>query len=224
RGRARHSRGDRPRPSWRPESAPVHAHDAGARVHRAHGRPAAGTGGRGTGPAEAGLHADPARRGRRAAHAVVAGGDHPEPPPRRRRQGQRWLAHLLRAPGRVRPGWEPRPRAGRGDAKPHEAPANLKPVGTGPYRIVDFKPGDTIRAELNPSYHRPNWPFFDRLEMKGGGDAVSAARAVIQSGEYDFAWNVQVEDDILRRMEQGGRGRVDLADSGNVEHLAVNFS
>ena len=109
-------------------------------------------------------------------------------------------------------------------AKSREAPANLKPVGTGPYRIVDFKPGDTIRAELNPSYHRPNWPFFDRLEMKGGGDAVSAARAVIQSGEYDFAWNVQVEDDILRRMEQGGRGRVDLADSGNVEHLAVNFS
>src|SRR5207244_4572349 len=101
---------------------------------------------------------------------------------------------------------------------------NLKPVGTGPYRILDFKPGDTIRAELNPGYHRPNWPFFDRLEMKGGGDAVSAARAVIQTGEYDFAWNMQVENDILRRMEQGGRGRVDLADSGNVEHIAVNFS
>src|SRR5439155_1653784 len=50
-------------------------------------------------------------------------------------------------------------------AKSREAPANLKPVGTGPYRIVDFKPGDTIRAELNPSYHRPNWPFFDRLQM-----------------------------------------------------------
>src|SRR5207247_8971260 len=44
-------------------------------------------------------------------------------------------------------------------AKSREAPANLKPVGTGPYRIVDFKPGDTNRAELNPSYHRPNWPF-----------------------------------------------------------------
>ena len=91
-------------------------------------------------------------------------------------------------------------------AKSREAPANLKPVGTGPYRIVDFKPGDAIRAELNPNYHEPNWPFFDRLELKGGGDAVSAARAVIQTGEYDFAWNIQVEDDVLRRMEQGGKG------------------
>jgi peptide/nickel transport system substrate-binding protein len=107
-------------------------------------------------------------------------------------------------------------------AKSREAPANLKPVGTGPYRYVEFKPGDMIRAELNPNYHVPNWPFFDQLELKGGGDAVSAARAVIQTGEYDFAWNMQVEDDILRRMEQGGRGKVDIAVAGNIEHIQCN--
>jgi peptide/nickel transport system substrate-binding protein len=107
--------------------------------------------------------------------------------------------------------------------KSREAPANLKPVGTGPYRFVDFKPGDVVRAELNPNYHRPNAPFFDQFEMKGGGDAVSAARAVIQTGEYDFAWNMQVEDEILRRMEQqGGRGKVDIAVAGNPEHIQCN--
>jgi peptide/nickel transport system substrate-binding protein len=107
-------------------------------------------------------------------------------------------------------------------AKSREAPANMKPVGTGPYRIVDFKPNDVVHAELNPNYHVPNWPFFDRVEMKGGGDAASAARAVIQTAEYDFAWNLQVEDDILRRMEQGGKGRVDFTVSGNIEHVNVN--
>ena len=109
-------------------------------------------------------------------------------------------------------------------AKSREAPANLKPVGTGPYRIVDFKPGDSIRAGLNPNYHMPNRPFFDQLELKGGGDAVSAARAVIQTGEYDYAWNIQVEDDILRRMEQGGKGRADIAVGGNIEHIQCNFT
>jgi peptide/nickel transport system substrate-binding protein len=109
-------------------------------------------------------------------------------------------------------------------ARAREAPANLKPVGTGPYRIVDFKPGDAIRAELNPSYHEASWPFFDRLELKGGGDAVSAARAVIQTGEYDFAWNIQVEDDVLRRMEQGGKGRTDIAPAAGIEHLLFNFA
>jgi peptide/nickel transport system substrate-binding protein len=36
--------------------------------------------------------------------------------------------------------------------------------------------------------------------LKGGGDAVSAARAVIQTGDYDYAWNTQVEDEILLRL------------------------
>jgi len=107
-------------------------------------------------------------------------------------------------------------------AKSREAPNNLKPVGTGPYRFVDFKPGDIVRGELNPSYHVPNRPFFDQIEMKGGGDAVSAARAVVQTGEFDYAWNMQVEDEILRRMERGGKGRVDIVVGGNIEHIQLN--
>jgi peptide/nickel transport system substrate-binding protein len=107
-------------------------------------------------------------------------------------------------------------------AKSREAPANLKPVGTGAYRFVDFKPGDIVKGELNPDYHRPNRPYFDTIEMKGGGDAVSAARAVIQTGEFDYAWNMQVEDEILKRMEQGGKGRVQVTPGGNIEHIQVN--
>jgi peptide/nickel transport system substrate-binding protein len=109
-------------------------------------------------------------------------------------------------------------------AKSREAPANLKPVGTGPYRCVDFKPGDIVKGELNPGYHLANRPFFDTMEMKGGGDAASAARAVLQTGEYDYAWNMQVEDDILRRLEQGGKGRVNIWPTGNPEHIQCNFS
>jgi peptide/nickel transport system substrate-binding protein len=109
-------------------------------------------------------------------------------------------------------------------AKSREAPANLKPVGTSAYRFVDFKPGDVVRAEANPAYHVPNRPFFDTLEMKGGGDAVSAARAVLQTGEFDYAWNMQVEDDILRRLEQGGKGRVNIWPTGAPEHIQCNFT
>jgi peptide/nickel transport system substrate-binding protein len=109
-------------------------------------------------------------------------------------------------------------------AKSREAPANLKPVGTGPYKFVDFKPGDIVRAELNPNYHVPNRPFFDQFEMKGGGDAASAARAVLQTGEFDFAWNMQVEDDILKRLEQSGKGRVEVFPGANPEHVQCNLT
>ncbi len=109
-------------------------------------------------------------------------------------------------------------------ANSREAPQNLKPVGTGPYRFVDFQPGDLVKGERNPAYHVPNRPHFDTLEMKGGGDAVSAARAVIQTGEYDFGWNMQVEDEILTRLENGGaaRGRVVIVPSGAIEHIQLN--
>ena len=60
--------------------------------------------------------------------------------------------------------------------------------------------------------------------MKGGGDAVSAARAVLQTAEYDYAWNVVVEDEILKRLEEGGKGRVIFAPSGRVEFLICNLS
>ncbi|MBI2528080.1 MAG: peptide ABC transporter substrate-binding protein [Candidatus Rokubacteria bacterium] len=109
-------------------------------------------------------------------------------------------------------------------AKSREAPGNLKAMGTGPYRFVDFKPGDVVKGQLNPAYHLPNLPFFDTIEMKGGGDAVSAARAVLQTGEFDYAWNMQVEDEILARLEQGGKGRVNIWPTGDPEHIQCNFS
>jgi len=60
--------------------------------------------------------------------------------------------------------------------------------------------------------------------MKGGGDAASAARAVMQTGEYDYAWNMQVEDELLQRMERGGKGRVEIAWGGAIEHIVCNFT
>ena len=106
--------------------------------------------------------------------------------------------------------------------KSRDAPANLKPVGTGPYKFKDFKPGDMVAGEINTSYHMENRPYFDSIEMKGGGDAVSAARAVLQTGEFDFAWNMQVEDEILQRLEKGGKGHVVISPGGNIEHIQLN--
>jgi peptide/nickel transport system substrate-binding protein len=107
-------------------------------------------------------------------------------------------------------------------AKSRDAPTNLKPIGTGPYRFADFKPGDLVRGEINTNYHRENRPHFDSIEMKGGGDAISAARAVIQTGEYDYAWNMQVEDEILQRLEKGGKGVAVITAGGNIEHIQLN--
>jgi peptide/nickel transport system substrate-binding protein len=109
-------------------------------------------------------------------------------------------------------------------AKSRDAPNNLKPVGTGPYKFKNFTPGDLVQGVINMDYHQPNRPFFDAVDMKGGGDATSAARAVLETGEYDYAWNLQVEDELLKKMEAASKGHVALVEGGNVEHIQINFT
>jgi peptide/nickel transport system substrate-binding protein len=132
-----------------------------------------------------------------------------------------WAEALVGSTGAILPKHVFEPFMG---AKSRENPANTKPVGTGPYKIVDFKPGDTLRAEAYAGYHVPNQPFFDTLEIKGGGDATSAARAVLQTGEYDLAWNLAVEDDILKRLEAAGKGKMSFYTGSDIEFVALNVT
>ena len=98
---------------------------------------------------------------------------------------------------------------------------NLSPLGTGPYRITDFTPNEDAHYERNPFYRGPE-PYFDSVVIKGGGDAVSAARAVLEAGEADYAWNLQVDPAALAEMEAAGHGTVVTAFSSLVERLIIN--
>ena len=105
-----------------------------------------------------------------------------------------------------------------------EAPANQKPIGTGPYQVVEFKPGDIIIYEPNPNYWEADKPYFQRVELKGGGDATSAARAVLQTGDADYAYNLQVEANILKQLEAAGKGKVVASFGPYVERIMINFT
>ena len=98
---------------------------------------------------------------------------------------------------------------------------NTAPLGTGPYRIIGFKTNEEAVYERNPFY-RGARPYFDRVVLRGGGDAASAARAVLETGEADYAWNLQVEPEALAEMEAAGQGRLVSAFSSLVERIVVN--
>ncbi|HAO13137.1 MAG TPA: peptide ABC transporter substrate-binding protein [Planktothrix sp. UBA8407] len=103
-----------------------------------------------------------------------------------------------------------------------QAPGNLKPVGTGPYRVVEFKPGDVVIYEANPNFRAAKQLGFDRLELKGGGDAASAARAVLQTGDADYAYNLQVESNVLKPLESAGKGKVVSNFGALMERIMIN--
>jgi len=100
-----------------------------------------------------------------------------------------------------------------------------KPVGTGPYMVDSFSENDQVVYVVNPNYREPNKPFFEKVNLKGGGDAPSAAQAVLQTGDWDFAWNLQVEKSILDQMESdGGKGKVVTVAGTAVERVLIQFS
>ena len=98
---------------------------------------------------------------------------------------------------------------------------NTAPLGTGPYRIIDFKTNEEAVYERNPFYRGPT-PYFDRVFFKGGGEAIDAAGAVMERGEADYAWNLQVEPEALAGMEAAGLGKVVVAYASLVERIIVN--
>lgn len=101
---------------------------------------------------------------------------------------------------------------------------NFMPVGTGPYMVTDLRPEDTVTYVMNPNYRgiAEGKPFFGSVEIKGGGDAEAAARSVLEIGEADYAWNLQVAPEILAPMEAAGNGRLASAFTANVEHINLN--
>ncbi|MEZ4520164.1 MAG: ABC transporter substrate-binding protein [Thermomicrobiales bacterium] len=106
----------------------------------------------------------------------------------------------------------------------NDAPFNLEPIGTGPYKVVDFRPGDTVLFEINMDYFEAGKPHFDEVELKGGGDATSAARAVLQTGDVDYAVNLQVEAEILIQLSEGGVGELLTPEGPGLERIMINFT
>jgi len=101
---------------------------------------------------------------------------------------------------------------------------NFNPIGTGPFVVEEFRPNDVVTYVRNENYREEGKPFFDRAVIKGGGDAESAARAVLETGEADYAWNLQISPEVLNQMEAAGNGNVQIAFSQSIERVIINFS
>jgi peptide/nickel transport system substrate-binding protein len=111
-----------------------------------------------------------------------------------------------------------------GARAPECTEANFGPIGTGPFRVTEFRTNDVIQLEANPNFRDPAKPRFATVTFKGGGDAASAGRAVLETGEFDYAWNLQLAPDVLDSMVAAGRGQAISAFGTLVERIEVNLT
>lgn len=122
-------------------------------------------------------------------------------------------------------------------ANAREAPANILPVGTGPYRAVapGIKPQEVlllgtqlvetnkILFEPNPFFREADQPFFSRVELRGGGTPREAARLVLQDGSVDYAYELgQLSPSELVQLSSGGQGQLVVNFGSRVERISLN--
>ena len=111
-----------------------------------------------------------------------------------------------------------------GAAAPTCTDQNFGPIGTGPFRVTGFTVNDTVSLEANPEYRDPAKPAFATAMIKGGGDAEGSARAVMQTGEFDYAWNTQIPPDSQAAMNVDGKGQFVVAFGSLVERIEINMT
>ncbi len=111
-----------------------------------------------------------------------------------------------------------------GERMPTCTDENFAPIGTGPFVVSDFRPNDVAVFEANPNYRVADAPAFSTLTVQGGGDAVAAARSVFQTGEADYAWNIQISPELVTEMESSGEGEVVRSFGNAVEQIYVNLT
>ncbi|WP_339767565.1 peptide ABC transporter substrate-binding protein [uncultured Pseudosulfitobacter sp.] len=111
-----------------------------------------------------------------------------------------------------------------GAKAPECTEANYNPIGTGPFTVADFKPNDVIQYEANENYREEGKPAFAKVTLKGGGDANSAGRAVLETGEFDYAWNLQLAPDVIAKMEAAGYGKAINGFGPLLERIEMNLT
>ena len=111
-----------------------------------------------------------------------------------------------------------------GAKAPNCTDANFGPIGTGPFVVTEFKPNDVIQMKANDNYRDPSKPAFASVTFKGGGDATAAGRSVLETGEFDYAWNLQLAPEVIANMEKAGKGIAIAGFGPLVERLEMNLT
>ncbi len=99
---------------------------------------------------------------------------------------------------------------------------NFNPIGTGPFVVTEFRTNDVIQMAANENYRDPSKPAFATVTFKGGGDATAAGRAVMETGEFDYAWNLQLAPDVIAGMAAGGLGQPVAGFGPLLERIMLN--
>lgn len=90
-------------------------------------------------------------------------------------------------------------------------PHNTKPVGTGAWKLVEYKVGESLVLERNPDYWREGKPNIDVMTIQYVGDPATRT-ALLESGTVDVVTDSRIPLSDLERLRE--TGNFEITDSG----------
>jgi len=103
-------------------------------------------------------------------------------------------------------------------------PANTAPIGTGPFKFVQYERGQFIIADRNTNYWRPNLPYLDRVVWRVIGDRAAAA-AQMEAGQILFSPYSSLAISDFQRLARDPRFEVTTrGNEGNARTNTLEFN
>jgi peptide/nickel transport system substrate-binding protein len=98
------------------------------------------------------------------------------------------------------------------------------PIGTGPFKFVEFKPNESIRLTRNPDYWKPGLPYLDGIEYTVSRNRSTIILAFI-AGQYDLTFAGSVSVPLMHDIENQRKDAICILPGGSVStNLIVNFT
>src|SRR6516165_2063210 len=106
----------------------------------------------------------------------------------------------------------------------HVPPSQMRqhPIGTGPFKFVEFEPNQSIRVTRNPDYWKPDRPYLDGVDYTIIRNLSTALLAFI-AGNLDMTWPYSVTLPLLKDVQsQASEAICEVAPNNVSSNLIVN--
>jgi len=106
----------------------------------------------------------------------------------------------------------------------HVSPRDMRqhPIGTGPFKFVEFKPNEYIKVARNPDYWKPGRPYLDGIEYTVIPNRSTAILSFI-AGKFDMTFPFEVTVPLLRDVKnQASQAICELVPADASANLIIN--
>ncbi|MBV9152180.1 MAG: peptide ABC transporter substrate-binding protein [Alphaproteobacteria bacterium] len=106
----------------------------------------------------------------------------------------------------------------------HVSPAQMRqhPIGTGPFKFVEYKPNEYIKVAKNPDYWKPGRPYLDGIEYVIVPNRSTAILGFV-AGQFDMTWPFSVTVPLLKDVKsQAPQANCELHTSNASTNLLLN--